>query len=287
MIEGQEGVSWEDWLALAKACEAHGVPALFRSDHYLNLGGSPRARLARRLGDDQRARRRHLDAAARHARLPRDVPPSRPSWRRSSRPPTTCPAAGSSSASARAGTSPSTAPTASRSRRCASAWTGSPSSSRSCTARGPSRRSRSPGAHYELEGARRAAAPAAGAAPAAADGRRPAGRAALRSPRAGRTSTTRRSRSLGGGALAQGRGRRGVLRGGPRADPVLADDRLPGRARPRGAAREGRRARVRDGRAGPRRRRLARLAAGGVDRRHGRRGRRRGSPRCATPAWRA
>jgi F420-dependent oxidoreductase-like protein len=40
MIEGQEGVSWEDWLALAKACEAHGVPALFRSDHYLNLGGN-------------------------------------------------------------------------------------------------------------------------------------------------------------------------------------------------------------------------------------------------------
>jgi F420-dependent oxidoreductase-like protein len=41
MIEGQEGVSWEDWLALAKACEAHGIPALFRSDHYLNLGGAP------------------------------------------------------------------------------------------------------------------------------------------------------------------------------------------------------------------------------------------------------
>jgi F420-dependent oxidoreductase-like protein len=41
MIEGQEGVSWEDWLALAKACEAHGVPALFRSDHYLNLDGDP------------------------------------------------------------------------------------------------------------------------------------------------------------------------------------------------------------------------------------------------------
>jgi F420-dependent oxidoreductase-like protein len=39
MIEGQNGVSWEDWLALAKACEAHHVPALFRSDHYLNLGG--------------------------------------------------------------------------------------------------------------------------------------------------------------------------------------------------------------------------------------------------------
>src|SRR5688500_15332525 len=36
MIEGQEGVSWEDWLALAQACEQHGVEALFRSDHYLS-----------------------------------------------------------------------------------------------------------------------------------------------------------------------------------------------------------------------------------------------------------
>ena len=36
MIEGQEGVSWEDWLGLARACEEHGLPALFRSDHYLS-----------------------------------------------------------------------------------------------------------------------------------------------------------------------------------------------------------------------------------------------------------
>ena len=36
MIEGQEGVSWEDWLALARACEEHGIEALFRSDHYLS-----------------------------------------------------------------------------------------------------------------------------------------------------------------------------------------------------------------------------------------------------------
>jgi alkanesulfonate monooxygenase SsuD/methylene tetrahydromethanopterin reductase-like flavin-dependent oxidoreductase (luciferase family) len=36
MIEGQEGVSWEDWLTLAQACEEHGVEALFRSDHYLS-----------------------------------------------------------------------------------------------------------------------------------------------------------------------------------------------------------------------------------------------------------
>ena len=39
MIEGQEGVTWAQWVALARACEAHGVPALFRSDHYLELGG--------------------------------------------------------------------------------------------------------------------------------------------------------------------------------------------------------------------------------------------------------
>ncbi len=39
MIEGQEGVTWEQWRALAAACEEHGVPALWRSDHYLPLGG--------------------------------------------------------------------------------------------------------------------------------------------------------------------------------------------------------------------------------------------------------
>ncbi len=37
MIEGQEGVTWPDWQALARACEAHGIPTLFRSDHYMNL----------------------------------------------------------------------------------------------------------------------------------------------------------------------------------------------------------------------------------------------------------
>jgi alkanesulfonate monooxygenase SsuD/methylene tetrahydromethanopterin reductase-like flavin-dependent oxidoreductase (luciferase family) len=38
MIEGQEDVGWEQWRALAAACEDHGIPALFRSDHYLPLG---------------------------------------------------------------------------------------------------------------------------------------------------------------------------------------------------------------------------------------------------------
>ncbi|HET8527273.1 MAG TPA: TIGR03560 family F420-dependent LLM class oxidoreductase [Gaiellaceae bacterium] len=36
MIEGQEGVTWEQWCALADACEAHGVDTLFRSDHYIS-----------------------------------------------------------------------------------------------------------------------------------------------------------------------------------------------------------------------------------------------------------
>jgi alkanesulfonate monooxygenase SsuD/methylene tetrahydromethanopterin reductase-like flavin-dependent oxidoreductase (luciferase family) len=45
MIEGQEGVSWDQWLALADACEEHGVEALFRSDHYLSLT-APRERAA-------------------------------------------------------------------------------------------------------------------------------------------------------------------------------------------------------------------------------------------------
>ncbi len=45
MIEGQEGVAWEDWLALARACEEHGVEALFRSDHYLSPTDPGRAAL--------------------------------------------------------------------------------------------------------------------------------------------------------------------------------------------------------------------------------------------------
>jgi alkanesulfonate monooxygenase SsuD/methylene tetrahydromethanopterin reductase-like flavin-dependent oxidoreductase (luciferase family) len=39
MIEGQESVTWEDWRALAKACEESPIDALFRSDHYLSVMG--------------------------------------------------------------------------------------------------------------------------------------------------------------------------------------------------------------------------------------------------------
>jgi F420-dependent oxidoreductase-like protein len=41
MIEGQEGVTWEQWRALAVACEEHGFEGLFRSDHYLSVMGRP------------------------------------------------------------------------------------------------------------------------------------------------------------------------------------------------------------------------------------------------------
>jgi alkanesulfonate monooxygenase SsuD/methylene tetrahydromethanopterin reductase-like flavin-dependent oxidoreductase (luciferase family) len=37
MIEGQEGVTWEQWLALAQATERAGLEALFRSDHYRTI----------------------------------------------------------------------------------------------------------------------------------------------------------------------------------------------------------------------------------------------------------
>jgi alkanesulfonate monooxygenase SsuD/methylene tetrahydromethanopterin reductase-like flavin-dependent oxidoreductase (luciferase family) len=45
MIEGQEDVTWEDWTALAAACEEHGIEALFRSDHYIGLEHAERGSL--------------------------------------------------------------------------------------------------------------------------------------------------------------------------------------------------------------------------------------------------
>ncbi len=39
MIEGQESVTWEQWLELARACEESPIDALFRSDHYQSVMG--------------------------------------------------------------------------------------------------------------------------------------------------------------------------------------------------------------------------------------------------------
>jgi F420-dependent oxidoreductase-like protein len=41
MVEGQEDVTWEQWVALALACEEHGLEGLFRSDHYAPISGPP------------------------------------------------------------------------------------------------------------------------------------------------------------------------------------------------------------------------------------------------------
>src|SRR6266702_1076469 len=42
MIEGQENVTWDQWVAIADAAERAGFDALFRSDHYLSLSGRDR-----------------------------------------------------------------------------------------------------------------------------------------------------------------------------------------------------------------------------------------------------
>jgi F420-dependent oxidoreductase-like protein len=39
MIEGQEDVGWDDWVAIAQTCERLGFEALFRSDHYGSVEG--------------------------------------------------------------------------------------------------------------------------------------------------------------------------------------------------------------------------------------------------------
>jgi F420-dependent oxidoreductase-like protein len=39
MVEGQEDVTWEQWVGLAGACEEHGLEGLFRSDHYQSVMG--------------------------------------------------------------------------------------------------------------------------------------------------------------------------------------------------------------------------------------------------------
>jgi F420-dependent oxidoreductase-like protein len=41
MVEGQEDVTWEQWVALARVCEEHGLEGLFRSDHYLSVFTDP------------------------------------------------------------------------------------------------------------------------------------------------------------------------------------------------------------------------------------------------------
>jgi alkanesulfonate monooxygenase SsuD/methylene tetrahydromethanopterin reductase-like flavin-dependent oxidoreductase (luciferase family) len=45
MVEGQEGVGWDEWAALSRAAEEAGLDGLFRSDHYTSFHGPPGAAL--------------------------------------------------------------------------------------------------------------------------------------------------------------------------------------------------------------------------------------------------
>jgi hypothetical protein len=47
MIERQEDVTWQQWLALAEVCERGGFEGLFRSDHYLSVFGHEQRGVAR------------------------------------------------------------------------------------------------------------------------------------------------------------------------------------------------------------------------------------------------
>jgi F420-dependent oxidoreductase-like protein len=40
MLEGQEGVTWEEWVVMAQTAERLGFEAIFTSDHYLSVKGS-------------------------------------------------------------------------------------------------------------------------------------------------------------------------------------------------------------------------------------------------------
>jgi F420-dependent oxidoreductase-like protein len=45
MVEGQEGVGWEEWVSMARGVEAAGLDGLFRSDHYTSFHSTPGAAL--------------------------------------------------------------------------------------------------------------------------------------------------------------------------------------------------------------------------------------------------
>jgi F420-dependent oxidoreductase-like protein len=70
MIEGQEGVTWPEWVALAAAVEQSGLEGLFRSDHYTSFHATPGAAL------DAWATLAALAAATDHLRLGTLVSPA-------------------------------------------------------------------------------------------------------------------------------------------------------------------------------------------------------------------
>ena len=109
MVEGQEDVGWDDWVALAGACERSGLEGLFRSDHYQSVFGDEERGSLDAWATRHGARRDHRrgSGSGRWSRPRRSG--TRPRSRRSPPRPTTSRAGGSSSGSAPAGASASTA----------------------------------------------------------------------------------------------------------------------------------------------------------------------------------
>ena len=78
MIEPQQGLSYDDHVAIARRAEANGFEALFRSDHYAELPGPDRPADDRRLDGPRRARPGHASgsASARSSRRSRSATPA-------------------------------------------------------------------------------------------------------------------------------------------------------------------------------------------------------------------
>ena len=149
MIEGQEGVTWEQWVALARRVSAPGSrrsSAPTTTSRSRSRTSAPRTTRGRRSRVSPRAR--PSSASARSSRRSPSV--TRRCSRTPSRPSTTSRAVGSSWGWAPAGTSSSTRLSAFRFHRCASDSSTSPSSSRSCTGSGPRSTSTFEGKHYHL-----------------------------------------------------------------------------------------------------------------------------------------
>ena len=83
--EPQQGATYDDLLAVARAAEDLGFGGFFRSDHYLHMGGDGGPGPDRRLDDPRRPGPRDARHPARHAGDLGDLPPPGRSRSRSPR----------------------------------------------------------------------------------------------------------------------------------------------------------------------------------------------------------
>ncbi len=77
MIEAQQGLTYDEQLAIVRRAEAAGFESFFRSDHYQSFPGPAGERDHRRVGGPRRAGPGDIADRARSAGLPGDVPPRR------------------------------------------------------------------------------------------------------------------------------------------------------------------------------------------------------------------